>query len=131
VSESYTIFIPVECRRLWIVVEDRVIKAPGEIREIEVDDMGTLASKHHTQGDTKVWKVSYEDWLDNAAMIEQADVQSSSPTCTVSDIEISGPRIVFLLTGGTLNERVTVTLTMSDNFGNIKHDTIFFTVVAA
>lgn len=92
--------------------------------------MGLLASKQHTEGDTRRWTVNYACWLDNAAEIETIDAQSSSTTCTVEDVSKSGPDIIFFLVGGTRNERVTVTLTMTDNFGNIKHDTIAFTVVA-
>lgn len=93
--------------------------------------MALLGSKQHTAGDTKRWTVNYEFWLDNAAVIDAIDVQSSSTTCTVNDIAVSGPTIVFFLAGGELNERLTVSLTMTDNFGNIKHDTIAFMVVAA
>jgi hypothetical protein len=124
------VFISAEDRTLVVAGEDRIVRMPGENRTIE-GAMGLIQSKPHTEGDTKQWTVTYEDWLDNAAMIEQADVESTSVTCTVSGVKISGPRIVFLLTGGVLNERLLVTLTMTDNFGNIKHDTIAFTVVAA
>jgi hypothetical protein len=93
--------------------------------------MALLGSRQHTVGDTKRWMVDYENWLDNAATIEQADVQSDSLTCTVGGITILGPDIFFLLIGGVLNERVNVSLTMTDNLGNIKHDTIAFTVIAA
>ena len=89
-----------------------------------------LGSKQHTANDTRRWKVNYGRWLDNAATIEQCDVQSSSATCTVGNISILGPEVSFFLIGGALNERLTVTLVMTDNFGNIKTDTISFTVVA-
>lgn len=92
--------------------------------------MALLGSKQHTTGDTKRWEIDYEDWLANGANIEEIDVVSSSTTCQVEDMLIDGPRIVFFLAGGEINERVNVTLTMTDNFGNIKHDTIAFTVVA-
>jgi hypothetical protein len=93
--------------------------------------MALLGSKHHTEGDTKRWVVNYECWLANTATIEQIDVQSDSTTCTVGNISIDGPQIIFFLSGGELNERLNVALTMTDDLGNIKHDTIAFTVVAA
>lgn len=93
--------------------------------------MALLGSKQHTVGDTKRWTVDYEDWLDNAASIETIDVQSDSDTCTIGSHEIDGPNIVFFLVGGTLNEQLTVTLQMTDSFGNIKNDTIAFTCIAA
>jgi hypothetical protein len=92
--------------------------------------MTILASKSHTEGDTRRWTVSYDDWLDNAAEIEQIDVQSSSVTCTISDPQVLGREIIFFLNGGMQGETFTVTLTMTDSFGNIKHDTLKFTVVA-
>lgn len=93
--------------------------------------MALLGSKQHTEGDTKRWTVEYSDWLDNTASIEQADVRSDSVTCTVGDIQILGSEVVFFLAGGNLNERLTVSLVMTDSLGNIKHDTIAFTVVPA
>jgi hypothetical protein len=92
--------------------------------------MTLLGSKQHTEGDTRRWTINYEDWLDNAAKIEQADVQSDSATCTVGGIEILGNDVVFFLNGGVVGERLTIELTMTDNLGNIKHDTVKFTVVA-
>jgi hypothetical protein len=92
--------------------------------------MMLLASRTHTAGDTKRWSVSYDRWLDNTAEIETIDIQSSSTTCTVNAPQILGHDVIFFLTGGTLNERVTLTLTMTDDLGNVKHDTIAFTVVA-
>lgn len=93
--------------------------------------MALLGSMRHTVGDTKRWTVNYADWLANTATIAQIDVQSNSVSATVGNIAILGQEIVFFLSGGTLNERLTVTLTMTDNLGNIKHDTIAFTVIAA
>jgi hypothetical protein len=124
------IFITAEDRTLVIAGEDRTLQVPGEIREIEVDVMSMIASRHHTVGDTRRWTVNYEHWLDNTAVIEDVDVTSNSTTCTVSGSTINGPRVVFTLTGGVLNERLTVTLTMTDSLGNVKHDSIWFTVLA-
>lgn len=93
--------------------------------------MALLGSKQHTAGDTKLWTIEYDRWLANTATIEQIDVQSDSVTCTVATPTVLGREITFLLIGGTLNERLNVSLTMTDNLGNIKHDTIAFTVIAA
>jgi hypothetical protein len=89
-----------------------------------------LGSKSHTAGDTKRWTVDYDAWLDNTATIEQCAVTSSSTTCTAGEVLILGNQVIFFLTGGVLNEQLTVTLTMTDSLGNIKNDTISFTVVA-
>jgi hypothetical protein len=123
--------VPVEERVLVIVPEQRTIVVPPEWRTIRVLETMIIASKQHTQGDTKLWTVKYDRWLANTATIEQVDVQSDSVTCTVSSPTILGSDVVFLLEGGTLGERVTVALEMTDSLGNIKHDTIKFTVIAA
>lgn len=89
-----------------------------------------LGSKTHTAGDSRRWTVDYDRWLDNTATIEQCDVDSSSETCTVGQITILGHQVNFFLSGGSANERLMLSLVMTDNFGNIKNDTIAFTVVA-
>jgi hypothetical protein len=93
--------------------------------------MALLGSKQHTIGATTRWVVRYEKWLTDTATIDQINVQSDSATCTVGDIKILGHDIIFFLAGGVLSERLTVSLTMTDDLGNIKPDTIAFTVVAA
>jgi hypothetical protein len=89
-----------------------------------------LGAKSHTAGDTRRWTIDYGAWLDNTATIEQCAVMSSSTTCTAGQILILGNRVIFFLTGGVLNEQLTVTLAMTDSLGNIKNDTINFIVVA-
>jgi hypothetical protein len=92
--------------------------------------MTLLASKAHTEGDKRRWRVSYAKWLDNTATIDQITVTSSSMTCTVVDPTILGDEIIFFLVGGMLGETLTVTLDMTDSFENEKTDTISFHVVA-
>jgi len=89
-----------------------------------------LGSKQHTEGDTRRWTINYGSWLDNTANLIDASVASNSTTCVVGDIAVLGPDVSFFLSGGERNERLTVSLTMTDNIGNIKNDTIAFTVVA-
>ena len=89
-----------------------------------------LGSKQHTVGDTKRWQIEYGRWLDNTATIEDASVVSSSASLTVSSPTILGREVVFLLSGGEVNETVTLSIEMTDSLGNVKHDTILFTVVA-
>ena len=88
-----------------------------------------LASRTHTEGDSRRWIVSYDRWLDNAAEIDEIEVLSSSPTCTVTESSILGRDVVFFLNDGIRGETLTVTVKMTDNFGNIKTDTIAFTVL--
>jgi hypothetical protein len=124
------LLVPAEERVLVIAPEERTIVVPPEWRKIRVMGTMIIASKQHTQGDTKQWVVQYDRWLDNAATIEQIDIQSDSVTCTVDTPVILGTDIVFFLSGGTQGERVTLALTMTDSLGNIKHDTIKFSVIS-
>jgi hypothetical protein len=89
-----------------------------------------LGSKSHTAGDTKRWRIDYSRWLDNTIDIESADVTSSSTTCTVENSSVLGDEVIFFLTGGDQGEALTVSVAMTDTAGNVKHDTIAFTVVA-
>jgi hypothetical protein len=125
-----TIIVPAEDRILVIVEEERTIQIPAEWRTITVLETMLVASKQHTVGDTRQWTIQYDRWLANTATIEHITAQSDSVTCTVNTPTILGTDVVFLLSGGKLGERATLTLTMTDSLGNIKHDTIKFTVVA-
>ena len=127
-----TIIVPAEKRCVILAWEDRIITIPPEWRVIRVERNSTmpLASKRHTEGDTRKWTVDYERWLDNTVDIETIDVQSSSTSCTIQSSTILGDTVVFFLTGGNLGETVTVSLQMTDTDGNVKTDQIFFTVVS-
>ena len=89
-----------------------------------------LGSKAHTAGNTIRWRVDYKYWLDNAAEIVTMTIGSSSTDLQATNIQMLGRHVYFLLTGGTANEQVTLSLAMSDNFGNRKLDTLQITVVA-
>ena len=90
-----------------------------------------LGSKVHTAGDTKRWKLDFHRWLDNTATIVNASVTSSSETCTVRPApKILGKEVIFFLTGGTVGETLTVSVMIEDSFGNIKNDTVAYTVIA-
>lgn len=119
--------------------EYRLIERPGESRElyrpadpalIVIGDDMVLGSKKHTVGATKIWTVDYSVWLDNAASIAQFNAVSSSETLTVGQTQILGKEATFTVTGGAVNEQVTITLTVSDTFGNVQPDTVLFMVVA-
>jgi hypothetical protein len=92
--------------------------------------MALLGSKQHTVGDKRRWTVKYGRWLDNTATIDQAEVTSSSTTCTVSQVMVLGQDVIFFLTGGVLGETFIVTIVITDSFDNVKTDTISFHVVA-
>jgi hypothetical protein len=86
-------------------------------------------SKQHIQGNIVRWRVNYTRWLEDGAIISNAITTSSSTTCIVSGATIKGPEILFFVQGGALNETLTVSVQITDNFGNVKNDQILFTVV--
>jgi hypothetical protein len=105
-------------------------KRPACSWELEADML--LGSKIHTVGDTKLWTIDYDNWLDNTAEIETINVTSSSTTCTVGTPVpvVLGHKIQFVITGGTLGETLMISLKMTDSFGNVKNDTMAITVIA-
>lgn len=90
-----------------------------------------LGSRNHTLGDTRRWVIDYSRWLDNTVHVSLATVTSSSTTCTIKNSVVEGDTVVFFLTGGALGETCTVTIQMTDTNGNVKTDTMSFTVYAA
>jgi len=89
-----------------------------------------LGSKRHTATATTRWLLDYSRWLDNTATIIDATVASSSPTCSAENTTILGKEVVFFLTGGETGETFVVSVIITDSLGNIKPDTIAFTVLA-
>lgn len=89
-----------------------------------------LGSKQHTAGDTRRWRIDYSRWLANTVDIVDAVVTSSSITCTVDDSVVLGDEVIFFLIGGLQGETLTVAVAMTDTDGNVKNDTIAFTVIA-
>lgn len=131
---SDTIIIQKESRTLTLAPQSRSIALLAESRAIALEEypMALLASKQHTVGDTRRWTVRYKRWLDNTVNIKTITVTSSSATCTIGmpAPAIVGSDVQFFLTGGVLNETLTVSLQMVDSVGNTKNDTISYTVVA-
>jgi hypothetical protein len=91
-----------------------------------------LGSKVHTAGNTTRWTLDYTRWLDNAATIVSAEVTTPSTTCTVdpASVTVLGREVVFFLSGGEVGETLMASIVMEDSFGDIKNDTISYTVVA-
>lgn len=128
------IVVQQESRLLELRQESRVIELVAESRLLELESypMTLLASKQHTVGDTRRWTVRYKKWLDNTVNIKTINVTSSSATCTIGTPApaIVGSDVQFFLTGGVLDEVLTVSLSMTDSIGNIKNDSIQFMVVS-
>ena len=105
-----------------------------------------LGAKNHTVGNVRRWFIDYRDWLDDGVTVATftAGVQAGSdqiggitgPTggsaavAVASPAVVSGHKGVMVVSGGVLNETFTASLVMTDTKGEVKNDTIAFTVVA-
>lgn len=90
-----------------------------------------LARRNHTVGNKVFWTVDYGDWLEDGVTIASAVVTDNDTSVTVgSPVTEDGHKIRFFVQGGTLNQAFTVSVAMTDSKGQIKNDTIEFTVVA-
>lgn len=89
-----------------------------------------LGSKQHTAGDTRLWKISYDRWLDNTATIQEIELTPDADDCTIDDIVILGREVNFILAGGTINTTCVVAVKMTDSLKNVKTDSLMFTFVA-
>lgn len=99
--------------------------------------MSLLGTKLHTAGNTIRYVVDYCDWLEDGTNLTAATVTLSSAfTATVTDLVISAVtrtpshEVTFLLAGGSANETFTLDVHVTDSRGEIKLDTLGFTVVA-
>lgn len=93
--------------------------------------MGALAKKAHTVGNRKRWTLTYARWLPEGISIASAVATSSSVTATVDGVTSKDHHLMFFTNGGTVNETFTVTVQITDTLGQVKNDTVEFTVVPA
>lgn len=90
-----------------------------------------LARRNHTVGNTINWTVDYDNWLEDGVTIASVLLACSDTSVTVGVAVIEdGHKAKFSVAGGTLNQAFTVSLVMTDTKGQVKADTIDFTVVA-
>lgn len=90
-----------------------------------------LARRNHTEGNKVFWTVDYDNWLEDGVTIVGADASTTDTSVTLGVPVIEdGHKFKFYVQGGTLNESFTVSVAITDTKGQIKADTIVFTVVA-
>ena len=92
--------------------------------------MSVLAKKPHTVGNRKRWTITYARWLPEGVTIASETVTSSSNTATVDGVTSKDHHLTFFTNGGVLNETFTVSVQIVDTIGQIKNDTVEFTVVS-
>lgn len=89
-----------------------------------------MAKKRWTAGDTRKIVVSYDAFLETGAMIVTATVTSDAGSISgISTIE-SARKVQFFLAGGIANTVLTVTVQITDSFGQVVTDTIEYAVEA-
>jgi hypothetical protein len=76
--------------------------------------------------------VDYSDWLNEGVSVASAAVTiTTTGTATVDTVSVEPDgRVVFWTNAGTVNEVFTVNVAMTSSIGEIKQDTISFTVVS-
>lgn len=93
--------------------------------------MSVLGKRPHTVGNRKRFVVNYSRWLPEGVTIASQSETSSSLTATVDGVTAKDHHLTFFTNGGTLNETFTVSVQITDTLGQIKNDTVEFTVVPA
>lgn len=89
-----------------------------------------LAKASHTVGNRIRFIIDYSDWLDDGVTVSAGAVTSSSTTATINGTLAIDNKVLFYVNGGVLAETFTVSIQMTDSKGEIKNDTMAFTVVA-
>ena len=96
-----------------------------------------LGSQNITQGDVRRYMVSYDEFLIKGAVLTAVTVAVSAGAtssvgsgATAAVLTVDEKGIIFWVTGGSLNEKFTLSIQVTDNFSETVHDTITFTVVA-
>ena len=96
-----------------------------------------LGSQNITQGDTRRYFVSYEEFLIKGAVLTtvtvtvSAGATSSIGTSTIAPVlTVDEKGIIFWVIGGVLNEKFTVNIQVHDNNSEVVNDTLSFTIVA-
>lgn len=90
-----------------------------------------LANIPFTVGNRKRYTLKYHRWLPEGVTLTVATVTSSSATATIDGVTHTADKVFFFVNNGVLNETFTATVQVTDTRGQIKNDTINFTVVAA
>lgn len=99
--------------------------------------MSVIASRFHTAGNRRRWRIDYSGWLDEGVTATSAAVTLTDTTlapftgATIDTVSVNpSGQVVFWTNGGVVNELFTANVAMTDSIGEVKKDTVSFTVVA-
>jgi hypothetical protein len=94
-----------------------------------------LGTKQHTAGNLTRYVIDYTDWLDEGESVATCTVVLN-PAFTIPDITIgaasvlSSKKVLFTLSGGSLNEIFTLDVEITNSRSEVKNDTLGFRIVA-
>lgn len=91
----------------------------------------TLAKRPLTVNNNKRYTINYGRWLPEGVTIVSQVVSASSDNATISNVTIKEIRLNFFVSASVVNETFTVSVQITDSIGQVKNDTLEFTVVPA
>ncbi len=95
-----------------------------------------LKNLNFTAGNKIRYRLDYSNWLEDGSTVASGTATLVAQTPAITDVTISGVlvdptgHLVFFVQGGSVNETFTVAVQATDSRGEIKNDTIAFTVIA-
>lgn len=93
--------------------------------------MSQLNNLPITVGDVRRFVLDYNEWLPRGDTITACTITSSSTTTTVGSVTVlQGNYVSLMVTGGLLNEVVTLSIQATTNRGAVKNDTLSLFVVS-
>jgi hypothetical protein len=90
----------------------------------------------HGAGNAIRYEIDYSDWLEDGTSLTAGTVTMDAASIGIVDVTIGtvtltpSHRLVFLLSGGSLNETFILDVQATDSRGEIKNDTLSFSIQA-
>lgn len=94
-----------------------------------------LSTKPHTAGNRTRYALDYSNWLDEGESLSSG-VVVIDPAHSVSDITLvaatvlNSTHLLFIMSGGSVNEAFILDVQITNSRGEVKNDTIGFFIVA-
>lgn len=98
--------------------------------------MARLKNLNFTAGNKIRYRLDYSEWLEDGSTVDSGTATLAVQDPVITDVTVSAVLIdptghlVFFVEGGSVNETFTVEVQATDSRGEIKNDTIYYTVQA-
>lgn len=90
-----------------------------------------LGNKPHTAGNAIRYEIDYSDWLEDGVSLLTATVTGGPSDITITAAALLTPhKVVFKMSGGSVNETFTLSVQVTDSRGETKNDTVGFAIIA-